>query len=112
MGASFVNFHLRTADEAAVVHACEELVSTYALISPPKGDWVTVYDESSDGQDPGEIDRLAHDLSLTLHAPLLAFLVHDSSLFVYYLFDEEGCLIDEYNSAPEHYGEEARSRFA
>jgi hypothetical protein len=104
MGASFVNYHLRIADTAAVVHAAQERISGRAYISPARNGWVTLYDETSDAQDPAEIDRLSHDLSLALHVPLLAFLVEDSSLFAYYLFDDEGCLIDEYNSAPAMFG--------
>jgi len=101
MGASFVNYHLRTSDADAVVHAAQERVAMRAYVSPAHHDgWVTLYDETSDTLGPSEVDRLSHDLSLALHVPLLAFLVDDSSLFAYYLFDDEGCLIDEYNSAP------------
>ncbi len=38
-------------------------------------------------------------MSINLDAAVLAFLVNDSSLFVYYLF-ENGNLTDEYNSSP------------
>src|SRR4051794_36034958 len=105
MSASFVNYHLRTSDVAAVVRAAEQFISSRAYVSPATNGWITMYDETSDGQNPAEIDRLSHELSLTLHAPLLAFLVDDSSLFAYYLFDDQGCLIDEYNSAPTMFGQ-------
>jgi hypothetical protein len=115
MAASFVNYQLRTNDTDAVVRALEQIIASSAFVSSPKDGWVTIYDEASDAQDQAEIDRVAHDLSLQLHAPLLTFLVHNSNLLVYYLFDDEGCLIDEFNSAPEYFGqivsEEARARF-
>jgi hypothetical protein len=115
MAVSLVNYHLRTADSAAVFVAVEQLITRRAYVSPADNGWVTVYEELSDSQDPAVLDQLAHDLSLNLHVPLLVFLVQDSNLFVYYLFDEEGCLLDEYNSAPDYFGqttEEARQRFA
>jgi len=116
MGASYVNYQIRSNDPAAVIAAVEQFITTQALVSPERNGWVTVYDEASDRPDQAEIDRLAHDLSLALHAPLFTFFVHDSALVVYFLFDEEGCLIDEFNSAPDYFGqvvsEEAKLRLA
>lgn len=116
MGASFVNYQLRTSDARAVVQAAQERVAARAYVSPAHNGWVTLFDETSDAQGPSEIDRLSHGLSLALHVPLLAFLVDDSSLFAYYLFDDEGCLIDEYNSAPALFGQpgspDVHQRFA
>ncbi len=116
MAASFVNYHLHTADAAAVARVAEEIITAQAFVSPSVNGWVTVFDETSDSQDPLEIDRLAHEFSEKLHVPLMVFMVINRAVFVYYLFDEEGCLIDEYNSAPEYFGgevsDEIRERFA
>jgi hypothetical protein len=116
MGDSYVNYQIRTTDPAAVVAVAEQYISARALVSPERNGWVTIYDETSDQPDQAEIDRLAHDLSLALRAPLFVFFVHDSVLLAYFLFDEEGCLIDEFNSAPDYFGDiasdEARQRLA
>jgi len=115
MGLFFVNYHLKTTDNQAVETHLQELVSRRACVSPPKHGWVTVFDEASDSHDSAEIDRLARELSHRLQTVLIAFVVHDSQVFAYYLFDQ-GDLIDEYNSAPDYLShdlpEEARLRLA
>jgi hypothetical protein len=99
MSASFVNYQIKAEDQAAVVAAASELVNGRAYISPSKTGWVTMYDENSEIQDAYEIGRLGSELSARLGTVVIAFLVQESSLFVYYLFDN-GDLLDEYNSAP------------
>jgi hypothetical protein len=99
MSASFVNYQIKSDDQAAVAAASSELVMGRAFVSPPKGGWVTLYDENSEIQDAYEIGRLGSEMSTRLGTVVIAFLVHESSLFVYYLFDN-GDLLDEYNSVP------------
>jgi len=99
MSASFVNYQIRSDDQAAVVAAASELVKGRAFVSPARNRWVTLYDENSELQDAYEIGRLGGELSARLNTAVIAFLVHDSSLFVYYLF-ENGDLLDEFHSAP------------
>jgi hypothetical protein len=97
MGAFFVNYQIKSTDQAAVVAAAGELVQGRAYISPPLNGWVTLYDEISENQDAYEIGRLGSEISARLQAAVFAFLVNDSTMFVYYLFDN-GDLLDEYNS--------------
>jgi hypothetical protein len=99
MSASFVNYQVKSDNQAAVVVAASELVNGRAFISPEKNGWVTLYDENSELQDAYEIGRIGSELSARLSTAVIAFLVHESALFVYYLFDN-GDLLDEYNSSP------------
>lgn len=99
MPASFVNYQIRSDDQSAVVAAAAELVAGRAYVSPPKSGWISLYDENSELQDAHEIGRLGSELSARLATAVFAFLVDESTLFVYYLF-ENGDLADEYHSAP------------
>jgi hypothetical protein len=99
MGAFFVNYQIRSTDQAAVADIAGQLVQIRGYVSPPKNGWVTLYDEASESQDAYEIGRVGSDLSAALNTAVFAFLVSDSTLFVYYLF-ENGDLNDEYHSTP------------
>ena len=115
MGEFFVNYQIRSTDQSQVVAAAGELVQRRAYISPPANGWVTLYDENSDSQDAYEIGRIGSELSARLGTVVFAFIVHDSAMFLYYLFDN-GDLLDEYNSTPPPNHAEAeedqRNRFA
>jgi hypothetical protein len=115
MGVSFVNYQIRSNDQAAVVAAAGQLVQGRAFISPPLNNWVTLYDEASETQDAHEIGRVGSDLSTLLGSVVFAFIVSDSTLLVYYLFDN-GDLLDEFHSTPvptsEHADADQRFRFA
>ena len=99
MGAFFVNYQIKSNDQAKVVTAASELVQARAYVSPPKTGWITLYDEASDQQDAYQIGRLGSELSTKLETVVFAFIVNDSEMFLYYLFDN-GDLLDEYNSTP------------
>jgi hypothetical protein len=81
-----------------------KLVKGPVFISPPASGWVTVYDATSDEQDLDELHRLAMALSRGLRTAVFTFLVHDSDVLMYLLF-ENGQLADEYNSVPDYFGE-------
>lgn len=88
------------------------LVESHAYVSPEKNGWVTVYDEASDRQDDSIITRLASELSRSLSADVFAFMVHDSDIAFYWLY-QNGALTDEFNSAPDYFepeSEETKSR--
>jgi hypothetical protein len=97
--ASFVNYQVRSEDSAAVATAAAELIHGRAYVSPSKQGWVSLYDEKSETQDAYEIGRIGSDLSAKLNTAVIAFLVSESTLFVYYIF-ENGDLVDEYHSTP------------
>jgi hypothetical protein len=99
MGSNFVNYQVRSTDDAAVIAAASALVQGRAYVSPAKTGWVTLYDERSESQNAYEIGRIGEELSLKLNTAVLAIVVNDSTLLVYYLFDNSD-LLDEYNSNP------------
>ena len=103
MGASFTNYHVRTADAAACAKALTTLISSRALVTDSKNGWTTVYDERSDTQDIEVLRRLAKGLSSKLKAAVIAMMVHDSDIFVYLIY-ENGELIDQFDSKPDYFG--------
>jgi len=104
MGSFFTNFHIRTDSQDKVRAALTPLVKGRAYVSPPGNGWVTLYDEASDDQDETIICKTAEALSKKLHTAVLAFLVHDSDVAKYWLY-RDGKLADEFNSAPDYFGE-------
>jgi hypothetical protein len=97
ISSSFVNYQVRSNDAVAVATAVRELILGRAYVSPAKAGWVSVYDEKSETQDAHEIGWLGIELSARLNTAVIAFLVSESTLFVYYLFND-GDLVDEYHS--------------
>ena len=55
MAASYVNYHVRSDDQAAVTAAAKGLVQGRAYLTPPGNGWVSLYDEISERQDAYEI---------------------------------------------------------
>jgi len=67
-----------------------------AHISDTTGDWTSVYESRMSDQDEAWMSNVASRLSGTLPAAVVAFLVHDSDVFRYWLF-EGGKQLDAYN---------------
>ncbi|MGA2415629.1 MAG: ankyrin repeat domain-containing protein [Candidatus Sulfotelmatobacter sp.] len=103
MGASFTNCHVRTSNKAGCVKALAALASKRALVTDPKKGWITVYDEESERQDIAEVQRMAKGLSEKLATDVLAFLLHDSDVFVFFAY-REGTLVYRFNSSPDYFG--------
>jgi hypothetical protein len=103
MGAFIVNYQVRADSLAAVRDVLEKMVTARACVSPAKNGWVTVYDEESDSQDDTVLRRIASGLSRALKTDVLAFMVHDSDIAMYWLY-QSGKLLDEFNSAPDYFG--------
>jgi hypothetical protein len=103
MGAFYTNYQVRSDSTADVVKALGPLVRSRAYVSPTKNGWVTVYDEASDDQSDVILREIAMGLSETLNTAVFAFVVHDSDVFLYWLF-QSGRLIDELDSDPEYFG--------
>ena len=103
MGSFLTNYHVRSDSPESVVSALQLIVRSKACVSPSKNGWVTVYDETSESQDDKELHRIAKEVSSRLGCVTLAFLVHDSDVLAYLLY-EKGNLADEYNSKPDYFG--------
>ena len=113
MGAFFTNIHLRADDPAKVLEHLRPLVrNTGVLVSPEHYGWVTVYPEAT--EDQGDtLESLTRSLSRRLESVAYATLVHDSSVFIYFLY-ENGSRLDQYNSRPDYFGlapEEEKAAF-
>ncbi len=108
MGLFCVSFHVRTADEKAVSAALKARGGHHRVLAP-KGGWVSAYDERASRQDETRIRELAESLSQDLMAAAIAFLVHDSDIACYWLFDR-GRLLDEYNSCPDYFDDDAKDQ--
>ena len=105
MGLFCVNFHFRTADDRALSEALRRRGVTRSRVVAGKNGWTALYEEQASEQDDRRIRDLAGGLSQDLHAAGIAFLVHDSDIACYWLYDN-GRLLDEYNSNPDYFDQE------
>jgi hypothetical protein len=102
MGLFCVNFHFRTTDYNALSEVLNRRGVTRYRASSAKSGWTSLVEEAASEQDDRRIRDLAGGLSEDLHVPAIAFLVHDSDIACYWLFDN-GQLLDEYNSDPGYF---------
>ncbi len=109
MGLFCVNFHFRTMDDKALAEALDRRGVGHYHIAPAKGGWTSLYEEQASEQDDRRIRELGGGLSRDLHVPCIAFLVHDSDVACYWLFDN-GELLDEYNSDPGYFDSHTDAR--
>jgi hypothetical protein len=107
-GASFGSVHVQTDDLPAVQRAVSGFTplraggSTGSVVMPPRGGWISVYDELAD-RDPTALRRLARELSDRLGAVVVSLGVEEGAVVRFLLLDR-GRLLDEYLSVPEYYG--------
>jgi hypothetical protein len=99
MGTFVTNLHVHDAAPQAVIEALRSLavVPAYVRGSVEKT-WTSIFPAAAD-QDEGVLSEIACGLSSTLNRPVIAFLVHDSDVFLYWLYNN-GKELDRYNSAP------------
>ena len=102
MGLFCANLHFRTTDDKALSASLNRRGVTRYRVVPAKGEWTSLYEERASQQDDGRVRDLAGGLSEDLHVAAIAFLVHDSDVACYWLFDG-GRLLDEYNSCPDYF---------
>lgn len=107
-GESFGSVHVQSDDLPAVQRAVERFTplraggSEGSLVIPPRGGWISVYDELAD-RDPTALRRLARELSDRLGAVVLSLGVEEGAVVRFLLLDR-GRLLDEYLSVAEYYG--------
>ncbi|MGJ4950306.1 hypothetical protein [Bradyrhizobium sp. HKCCYLS20291] len=105
MGSFITNLHVRDAEPAAVIDALRSLAVVPAYVRRAPGDrWTSIYPEAA-FQDEVGLSELGHALSAALQRPVIAFIVHDSDILLYFLIDR-GKLLDSYNSAPGYFTEQ------
>jgi hypothetical protein len=102
MGLFCANFHFKTADDRAVSEALQRRGLDRYVVVPARGGWTTMYEQRASEQDDEWICELAEGLSKDLQVAAIAFLVHDSDIACYWLFDQGG-RVDQYNSSPDYF---------
>ncbi len=105
MGAFFTNFQVRNVSTRKVCAAVPKLTDSRGYVSPESNGWITVYLEATEAQNDETFHNIASGLSKSLKADVLGFLVHDSDIAAYWLY-RNGTLTDEFNSAPDYFGED------
>ena len=102
MGSFFGSIHVRTSDRESVRAAVSAVCKSkkcQALLAPTLRGWTTVY-PSMHGQD----DSVSRALARRLSADIVHVVVHDDSVFAYFIF-RAGKLLDQYNSTPDYFEE-------
>jgi hypothetical protein len=105
MGLFCVNFHFRNTDASALSAAMKRRGIAKHRVLPEKNGWTSLYDARASEQDEDRIRQLAGDLSNELSVPAIAFLVHDSDIACYWLFDR-GRELDHFNSCPDYFSQD------
>jgi hypothetical protein len=104
MGAFVTNFHVRNSSRDAVDEALSQAGAEEFRITDSKQNWVSFYEEQA-SQDENRIKQLAEELSSQLGAACVAFMVHDSDIACYWLYDQ-GNMLDQYNSIPDYFDDD------
>ena len=102
MGLFCVSFHVQTTNVDSLSAALDRRGMQRRRVLPAKNGWTSLYEERSSQQDDARIRDLASGLSRDLKVAAIAFLVHDSDMACYWLYDQ-GNLLDEYNSCPDYF---------
>jgi len=102
MGTFCVNFHVKSESRKSVTKVLKTLINTRAYVSSSRDGWISVFEERTSLQEEEEIRRLGQELSSHLESVVFGFLVHDSDVLHYWLF-EEGRVHDEYDSWPNYF---------
>ena len=103
MGTFYTNITLRETDGGQVKLDLATRGLT-AFVSRSEHDALVVFERVAEEQDPVVLDDLAAVLSARFRCVALAVTNHDDSVLMYSLF-ERGQRVDDYNSAPDYFGE-------
>jgi hypothetical protein len=106
MGTFVTNLHVRDAAPDAVIEALRSLDVIPAYVrGSPENTWTSIFPRAAD-QDEAALAEMGSRLSKALNRPVIAFIIHDSDVFLY-LLHHGGKELDRYNSAPGYFaGEE------
>jgi len=107
MGSFYSNIHVRIPDRQAIEQAWQSYwagrgESSWVMVSPAYGGWVSVFDWRCDQQETDVLTDLAAHISRTTDRVVLAFQVQDSDLAEYWLFNH-GNEVDHYTSNEEYF---------
>jgi Ankyrin repeats (3 copies) len=104
MGLFCVNFHVRSAGTTDVTSALKNDETRDTLVLPEKNGWTSFYEKLASHQDEARIVQIGKRVSAGLERLVVAFLVHDSDIACYWLF-ENGTQVDSYNSCPDYFSD-------
>jgi len=76
-----------------------------AYVSPTRDDFTVVYDKETEDQDSRVLKKLGESLSRKFSCTALSSLVHDSDVYMYWLYSD-GKFLDSYNSLPGYFDSE------
>ena len=107
MGLFYTNIVLRGPSQQEVVAHLTDL-GRDAYVSPTVDDITVVYDRECEDQSEAVLEEVGGGLSRRFRCPALVSLVHDSDLYMYWLF-ADGERVDAYNALPDYFDEEAPS---
>src|ERR1700744_2794304 len=107
MGAFYDSIHVRTEDRASV----EKAVNTVSIIkkcnfllSPEMDGWISIFPKQSGGE-----EWISNVNAKNIPCEMFHLIVHDDDVFYYFCY-RDGRLIDEYNSYPEDFDEDASKK--
>jgi hypothetical protein len=105
MGSFYTSITLRSADRT---HVRSDLAARglTSYLSPSEHGALVVFARDTEEQDLDVLDGVAADLSARHGCVALAVMNHDDSVLIYSLF-ERGQRLDDYNSAPDYFGDVA-----
>jgi hypothetical protein len=102
MGLFCANFHVRDSEAASVSKILAENQITHCHVLPAKHGWTSFYEKRASDQDDTRIQDLAALVSGQRETTVVAFMVHDSDIACYWLYDH-GVLRDAFNSFPDYF---------
>jgi hypothetical protein len=77
-----------------------------AYVSPTQNNFTVIYDKETEDQDAKVLKSLAELLARKFRCVALASLVHDSDVYMYWLY-KSGTFLDIYNSFPGYFDSQA-----
>ncbi len=101
MGLFYTNITLDGAEQKEIADYLNRL-KRVAYVSPTVEKFTVVYDQETEDQNTEVIESLAASLTKRFQCQALAALVHDSDVFLYWLYNHGECL-DRYNSLPGYF---------
>jgi hypothetical protein len=104
MGTFYTNIVINKVQQNAVADYLKKQDYT-AYVSPTIKDFTFIYPKVTEDQDTKVIIKFTKSLSKKFKCGALASLVHDSDIYMYWLF-ENGKEIDTYNSCPHYFDED------
>lgn len=104
MGLFYTNVILYKAQQQQIAEFMNKR-NRISFVSPTLRDFTVVYEKETENQDIKVLKKLTKSLSKKFKCKALASLVHDSDLYLYWLYDNAR-LLDSYNSLPGYFDTE------